>query len=210
MLHAPDFDPVGPNLFIWQFYDPAVKADLFSTALGLPAGTFLFDPILLEEAPLARLLGEAPIAGIVLTNANHLRASDAYARRFSVPIFAHPEVAPHLPGSTTIEITDGSVIGEELRVITLEGGGGGELALHHPSDGGTLIIGDALIHFDPYGFTTLPDKYCDDSKQLGQSLQKLARYDVAKIFFAHGLPILSKAQARLSALLHTTLTGTGS
>jgi glyoxylase-like metal-dependent hydrolase (beta-lactamase superfamily II) len=77
----------------------------------------------------------------------------------------------------------------------------GEIALFHEPDGGTLIVGDALIHFEPYGFTFLPAKYCVDQKKMRRSLGKLRRCEADRILFAHGTPILSGAVDRLNALL---------
>ena len=65
------------------------------------------------------------------------------------------------------------------------------------------IIGDALINFAPYGFTFLPAKYCSNQKQMRQSLGKLLAYKAERMFFAHGLPILSAASERLRGLLES-------
>src|SRR5436305_7134789 len=75
MTAATDLDKVAADLFIWQAYDPAVKADLSSSAIVTAHGIFVIDPIPLRKAPLAQLHGQAVIAGVIVTNANHLRAS---------------------------------------------------------------------------------------------------------------------------------------
>jgi glyoxylase-like metal-dependent hydrolase (beta-lactamase superfamily II) len=67
-------------------------------------------------------------------------------------------------------------------------------------DGGTVIVGDALINFEPYGFTFLPAKYCSNQKQMLRSLRRLLDYKAKRMLFAHGTPILSGTTERLQAL----------
>jgi glyoxylase-like metal-dependent hydrolase (beta-lactamase superfamily II) len=86
-------------------------------------------------------------------------------------------------------------------VIAIEGAAAGEIALHYVPDGGTFIIGDALIDFEPYGFTFLPGKYCTNEKEMRRSLAKLLDYKADRILFAHDTPILAHASDRLRGLL---------
>jgi glyoxylase-like metal-dependent hydrolase (beta-lactamase superfamily II) len=64
-----------------------------------------------------------------------------------------------------------------------------------------MIVGDALINLEPYGFTFLPGKYCSNEKEMRRSLQKLLDYKAERILFAHGTPILSGVSDRLRDLL---------
>jgi glyoxylase-like metal-dependent hydrolase (beta-lactamase superfamily II) len=102
-----------------------------------------------------------------------------------------------------VEITGGTKICDDLGVIAIEGAVAGEIALHHPLNGGTLLVGDALINFEPLGLAMLPRKYCLNEKQLRQSLQKLLTRPAERMLFAHGTPILSDANARLRRLLES-------
>ena len=198
MVIASDLAQAGPGLFVWQAYDNAVKADVFSTAILTKVGAFIVDPIQLDTASLAQLSSYGEVAGVIATNANHLRAAATYMEAFSVPLFAHRESAlPHLT-----QTEDGAWIRGELQAIALEGAGPGEIAIYHEADGGTLIIGDALINFEPHGFTFLPDKYCEDPRQMRKSLRKLLPCKAERMLFAHGMPILSGAHARLQGLLN--------
>ena len=63
-----------------------------------------------------------------------------------------------------------------------------------------VIIGDALINFETYGFTFLPGKYCSNEKEMRRSLRKLLDYKAERMLFAHGTPILSRASERLKSL----------
>src|SRR6266487_4196363 len=205
MTAATDLDKIAADLFIWQAYDQAVKADLFSSAIVTRNGIFVVDPIPLRKAPFAQLHEQGIIAGVVITNANHLRASDQFAEQFSVPIFAHRAAFPDTMPRQFSELADGEKICDELYVVGIDGAAPGEIALHYPSGDGTLIMGDALINFQPHGFTFLPRKYCSNEKEMRRSLRKLRTYKVEQMLFAHSLPILSKASDRLGQLLDSDL-----
>jgi len=204
MAIACELVQVAPSLLIWQCYDPALKADLFSTAITTCNGRFLVDPIPLTDAALGQLLNSDSVNGVIVTNCNHLRASAEFADRFSVPVFAHAETFPGqaFPGT---KVGDGSKICDELAVIGIEGAAEGEIVLHSTTNGGTLITGDALINFEPYGFTFLPRKYCSNEKEMRRSLRKLLTCKAERMLFAHGSPILSRAGERLQQLLDADL-----
>ena len=201
MAAASDFVQVAPSVFIWQAYDPAVKADLFSSAIVTADGIFLIDPIPMENAPFAQLREEGLIAGIVVTNFNHRRAFAKFAEQFAVPIFARRGTFPDETPRQFRRVVDGDKICDELYVIGIEGAGPGEIVLYHGGADGTLIIGDALINFEPYGFTFLPRKYCSNEKEMQRSLRKLLTYKTERMLFAHGSPIVSAAKRKLEQLL---------
>jgi hypothetical protein len=87
--------------------------------------------------------------------------------------------------------------------IPVEGAAAGEIAIYCEAGKGTMVMGDALINFDPYGFTFLPPKYCSNFKLMRLSLSKLLDYSFERMLFSHGEPILSNARERLETLLKT-------
>ena len=200
-----DFDQIAPHLALWHGYDPAVKADLYSTCVLTPRGAYLIDPIPLQSEALDELLGSHRVSGVIVTSSNHHRASVQFAEQFSIPVFALCETFWDKMPRQFRKVADGDEICDELRVIGIEGGAAGEIVLHYAPGGGTLIVGDALINFEPYGFTFLPDKYCSNEKEMRRSLRKLLDYKAERILFAHGMPILSGASDRLQALLDSDL-----
>ena len=202
---ACDLYQLVPGLFIWQYYDAAVKAELCSSAVVASGNIYVVDPILLEASQLNRLRGVARPAGVVVTNANHQRAALYYSKELSVPIFAQGESFRGKKPSRFTKIADGAKICDELEVIAIKGAVAGEIALYHPLNGGTLVVGDALINFEPPGFGVLPRKYCLNQKQMQRSLQELLTRPVERLLFAHGTPILSGASARLRDLLDVDL-----
>ena len=202
---APDFDSITSRLAIWHTYDAAVKAELYSTCLATVAGIYLIDPIPLQKRALDSLIGSSRVTGIVVTNSNHRRAAAQFAQQFQVCIFAHRQTFRDDEPSQLTTTVDGDEISNGLRVIGIERAAPGKIALHYSDNGGTLIVGDALVNFEPYGFSFLPPKYCSDEKQMRGSLQKLLHYKAERILFAHGTPILSSASERFRGLLNSNL-----
>jgi glyoxylase-like metal-dependent hydrolase (beta-lactamase superfamily II) len=202
---ASDLDRIAPHLALWHGYDPAVKAGLYSTCVLTPRGAYLIDPIPLQSETLDELLGSSCVSGIIVTNSNHHRASAEFADQFSVPVFARCETFSDKMPSQFRKVADGDEICDGLLLRGIEGAAAGEIVVHYAPNGGTLIVGDALINFEPYGFTFLPAKYCSNEKEMRRSLRKLLRYKADRMLFAHGSPILSGASDRLNGLLESNL-----
>src|SRR5947209_11046854 len=200
MRPAEEFQQLTPAIALWHQYDGASKSELFSTAIETPRGVLLIDPVLLTPPAENVLLAGRPVAGIVVTNDNHWRASAELAHRFEVPLFAHSPNSTEAPPSVTA-VADAGDIMNAVQIIPIDGAATGEIALYSPTDGGTLVMGDALINFEPYGFTFLPAKYCTNSKEMRKSLRDLLHYKVKRMLFAHGTPIISEADRRLRQLL---------
>ena len=206
MLHAmgvqaAEIASVAAGVFSWQAYDPQTKADLFSTALQTLAGLVLIDPIDLVPTEVRALRSQGGCAAVVVTNQNHWRAAGQFAGDFGVPVY-HGACEQEIgPGLQTILVDDGKQISPDLRVIPIEGAPAGEIALHWDKDGGTLVVGDALINFEPYGFTFLPAKYCSNAKTMQRSLSQLLEFQFERMLFAHGTPLVFEARKRLERLL---------
>jgi glyoxylase-like metal-dependent hydrolase (beta-lactamase superfamily II) len=201
MVPPAELQAVARNLFFWQAYDAKVRADLCSSAVITQPGIFLVDPIPLSDDATNQLTQKGRVAGIIVTNANHFRASAQFAAVFNVPIYARREsFADHATFGVS-EIVDGTHICEGLEVIAIDGAGPGEIALYSSDHAGALIVGDALINVESHGFTFLPRKYCSNQNQMRQSLRRLLDYRFERLLFAHGTPILSRGMARLQELL---------
>ena len=200
---VPQIQPVSTGIWVWQDYDPEIKTDLWSSAVLAESGVYLVDPIPLNSDQLIELSASRPIAGVIVTNGNHERAAVEISDRFSVPIVAHSSAFPRSKPARFSAATEGHKIGGDLEVIGIEGAAPGEIALYQSANGGTIIVGDALINFDPYGFDLLPKKYCKNQKRMRSSLRQLLNKPAERMLFAHGMPILSSATARLRQLLES-------
>lgn len=198
---ALEIDQIAPGVRIWQVYNPAVKADLFSTALDTPSGTYLVDPIGLGDGARQTLELGRKIKGIIMTNENHERATGQLAKRFSVPVYLHPILMQEFSFEQAVELDNNGPVAPGLTAHAVDGAPEGEIALHYDADGGTMVVGDALINFEPHGFALLPVKYCRDFKEMRRSLRNLLDHSFERMLFAHGTPILSRARERLEQLL---------
>ncbi len=201
MVEAADFQSLTDSLWLWEAYDPAVKSDLFSSAALLADRLLLFDPIPLVAAAREKLVSGRGIAGIVLTNSNHLRAAADFSRQYETSIFAAEPVIREFKSVNTVALSANARIAPEISAIPIEGAAPGEMAFHLGGNGGTIVVGDALIHVDPYGFALLPPKYCSDQKEMRRSLRQLLDWTFQRLLFAHGPPLLSSARERLETLL---------
>lgn len=189
MKKADEAQRVSRGLWHWQVYEPAVKTDLSCCALIAGGGLFFIDPIPLVEEALEEIVAQAPAAGVIVTNANHERASAKFCARFEVPLYAHPEAG--LPRAEAPDIA-----GIDMRPIP--GAAPGEIALHAS---GVVVVGDALIHLEPFGFDFLPEKYCTDAAAMRAGLGRVLEWEFEVMAFAHGTPIIARARERLRALL---------
>jgi glyoxylase-like metal-dependent hydrolase (beta-lactamase superfamily II) len=200
MPEADDLQQLTASLWIWQAFDPAVKADLFSTAVLSGGRLFLIDPIGLAPEPRGELKRIAPIAGILLTNANHLRDAKEWAQREQAPVWAGESAGLKLDGPSAFRVF-GDGIAPELTPITIDGAVAGETALFLAGDDGTVVVGDALINVEPYGFSLLPKKYCSDQEQLRRSLRQFLNFSIERLLFAHGYPLVDSTRERLEEVL---------
>ena len=185
---------MSPSYAIWQAYDSGAKAELVSTAIRTGrGGVVIFDPIPLAAD--ARLeLGK--VETVLITNANHARAASDFADAGA--IFIPAELANELPKAG--HLADEMRVAE-LTVIAIRGAALGEFAFYDARNGGALIVGDAIINFEPHGFSLLPAKYCVDRKQMIRSLRRLLDFTFNRMFFAHGSPIMTRARDRFTTLL---------
>jgi len=196
-----EFHRLSPGIWIWHRYDAGVKADLFSTALAMKAGVVLIDPITPAPPELARALTGSKVAGVIVTNGNHARAAAGFAQEHAASIYARRGAEQHLGLERVCDVTAVVESSSDLTVLPIDGAAPGEIALHCAREGGTLVLGDALINMGSHGFAFLPAKYCENVKLMRQSLRSLLDFEFQRLLFAHGTPIVTRARSRLVDLL---------
>ena len=199
--HADEFQALSDSLYHWSVYEPSVKCEIGCTALKLPSGWVVIDPVPLAGSAWNELLTLAPLRAILLTNGNDVRDTVALKTLHQVPVVTAAdtrrdiaELKPDvtlLPGELLYGITS----------IAIPGATAGETAFY--SKTGVMILGDAIINTSTEtGLEFLPDKYCADAKQNRASLRKLLEYDFHTLTMAHGAPVTTHAKEKLSALLN--------
>ena len=199
-----DFSWITPELLFWQAYDAECRTDFSCCAHVVDGGLVFVDPIKLTNPTEKELLAVARPLAVIITNGHHCRATAHFQAQYKIPVIAHPEAEASLGMMLDQAVADGTELFNQLQVITLPGAGPGEIALYR-KESGTLTLGDIVIHLPGHGFSVLPDKYCENPKLTRQSLKKLKPLFPRTLTFAHGLPIVSKAGARLNQLIDTNL-----
>ena len=197
MAQVSDFPRLSDSLAVWQAHDRGLRSDLLSSAISARSGAHPIDPIQLHDGSLEEWIGKTRPAGILITNANHWRAAAKFSFQFEPPIFAEKLVAGPFP-ELEIKIVAGGVSADlDVFAIGIDGASAVQIAFHFATDDGTLVVGDALINFQPYGSrscqlsTPLIKRKCG-GRSCGSST------GLSKgCFCAHGTPILSTARARL-------------
>jgi hypothetical protein len=201
---AAELVSLSKRLHFWQLYDSSVKAELFSTAIAIPSGVLIVDPVPLREELLQERICQRAVVGIFVTNANHCRAALDFSKKFAAPVFAHSATCASCEFPSTQAVQDGQTFADNVRAVEIAGAAPGEMAIHCEEEEGTVIIGDALINFEPYGFSFLPPKYCSNAKEMRRSLRHLLDFNFERMLFAHGTPLMHAARKELEGLLQNT------
>jgi glyoxylase-like metal-dependent hydrolase (beta-lactamase superfamily II) len=191
---------VSPGVFRWECFSPAHKVELTSHAVLAEGQLYVFDPIYLAETPKKQLLAGQTLAAIVLTNDNHERVAAGWHASTSAPIWAEAGASIALAGVNRWVNTP--VKWGPWEVIPLAGGAGGEIALCW-RERSLVVLGDAIFNLAKYGFSILPEKYCQNQGKLRESLLRLTEKPFETVLFAHGAPILKGASARIREVLKT-------
>jgi glyoxylase-like metal-dependent hydrolase (beta-lactamase superfamily II) len=144
-------------------------------------------------------LGE-PLA-IVLTNAHHERAADAFRKHFDVQIYAHEKAPSDCDTKVDVLAVNGETLPGGLKTIFLPGVTTSEMALFTKACGGILMLGDALLNSPDKGLELLPDQFIEDKRQAWQSLAKLLDHNFKIATFAHGNPITKDAKKAITGFL---------
>ncbi len=200
MPKATEIHRVTDRVVIWSAFEPSLKSEMSSAAWRSDEGWVLVDPIDLSAEAREELEVEATPIAIFLTNENHARHSEAFRKRWKIPIWSAPEAVAELEVKVD-ETFNGSEV-FELQPVAIPGATAGETVFLTPQ--GVAMIGDAIVNLPGYEFVRLPKKYAKDDRQNQKSLQKLLDFPLEILTFAHGLPVRGRIRERLSAAISET------
>jgi glyoxylase-like metal-dependent hydrolase (beta-lactamase superfamily II) len=193
------FKKITPHLIEWTAYSEECKTDLSSHAYISEGKVLLIDPIRPDDTTLKAIQSMGKVCAILLTNGNHERYSRLMSDLLKVPIAAPAFAIKDLSYKADVIIDNLKQL-HGLVPLNLKGAGPGEHAYYCPSNK-ILFVGDALINLSGTGLSLLPDKYCEDARELHRSLQQLTRLDLSLLAFAHG-ETLAMPNASLKKLLN--------
>lgn len=192
---------VVKKLYGWSSFHAQWKVDFNSYALKTAEGTVLIDPLKPEASVLKELENLGEFSGIFLTNAHHDRDADWFRKHYEIQIYAHEKAKAECDTSIDVLIMDGETLPGGVKAIHLPGCSASETAFYAKISGGIMMVGDILLNSRDNGLMLLPEPYIEDRKQALKSLPKLLEHNFAAITFAHGDPIVEKAEKQVENFL---------
>lgn len=160
----------------------------------------LVDPPELSFDEIDELEAVGEPSAVLITNRTHWRATAEHLGRWPLRVLAHEVEAPRLPRAEAT-LREGDPVCGGWRVVFVPGKTIGEIALHHPSDGGTLLVGDTLIGEPPGGVRLLPNAKLEDPAQLLDSLRRIAGLSFERLLVGDGNSILHGADRIVRAFV---------
>ena len=132
---------------------------------------------------------------VIATNKHHLRDTQWWVERYQIPLAMHESETNDYGFEVSRKLKDGDKIESSCRILHLPGKTEGEIGIYIEEDGGTLILGDALVG-DPMGkVKLLPKEKIQDQDRLEQSLQRLRTLSFERLLVGDGEPLLAGAKA---------------
>ncbi|MCH8296394.1 hypothetical protein IH992_35385 [Candidatus Poribacteria bacterium] len=174
----------------------------------------VIDPFTLSETETEALEALGKPTHILITGGMHVRDAEIYREQYGAKILANREAVPKLGIPVDDAFGDGETLPGGLGVIEMSGVSSGETIFRHNQGEGTLIVGDALMNFQPsdrgflmrlLGFAenlgTTPKLFMKDKKLAGQSYRKLLDHEFDSILVSHGPPILQDGKIQLEKVV---------
>jgi len=195
-------DEIVPDIWMWSWFSERHKYNFNGYFVRYPTCTLCVDPVEMSNEVLSEIAGQQ-VTCVVLTNRNHVRATNKVRERTSAQVFIHPADAAYAITQGAI-IDDYLEVGQKLgpfHVLPAYGKSPGEVALHWP-ERKVLIVGDACVGNPPGECALLPDRVMDDPVALRRSLRRLAtEVDFDALLVGDGTPMVSGGRAALQALV---------
>ena len=180
---------VAPGIHFWQWMSPEKGYHFNGWVVETGAGVHVVDPALGPDSILDEVAAIGHPVEVLLTNKSHVRGTAAFVARFGCPVACHVDEERLVEYPIARTFRDGDLVGGELRVLHVPGKTPGEVALHLARDGGSLIVGDALIGQPAGQLSLLPDDKLADPALLRRSIQRFAALDFDRLLLGDGEPI---------------------
>ena len=190
-----------PDLFCWSEFNVERNVDFHSLAWIRPDGNVLVDPLPLSEHDWTHLQLLGGAAWIVITNSDHIRASQEIAAKTGAQIAAPGGEQDTFPISVQRWLGDGDLVVPGLTVFELQGSKTpGELAFLLEDT--TLITGDLVRAHQAGSLMLLPDAKLIDRSLAIPSVRRLAQLNqVEAVLVGDGWQIFHDGHNYLQELL---------
>lgn len=188
------------DLFAWSVFDAERNVDFNSIAWIRPDGNVLIDPLPLSNHDWQHLQSLGKTTWIVITNSDHIRASQDIAKRTGAQI-AGP-IAEKSAFESTCDrwLSEGDELVPGLTVMELQGSKTpGELAL--VLDNTILITGDLVRAHQANQLMLLPAPKLQDVSAAHRSVQRLASLaEIETVLVGDGWSIFNHGHQYLQTL----------
>jgi glyoxylase-like metal-dependent hydrolase (beta-lactamase superfamily II) len=142
------------------------------------------------------------VSRILLTNRNHVRASNEIRERTGARVYIHREDTAYAKGQGAVldnELLEGERIGP-LEVVGVSGKSPGEVAFLW-RERKSLIVGDAVVGNPPGKLSLLHERVMDDPARLRRDVRRLLALDFDTILVGDGVSVVGDAMQRLQELV---------
>lgn len=187
---------LADNVYSWNKFNEAKGLNFNGTLIICWDEAIVVDPpphSANEEAFLDKKLEARPSLAIV-TNKHHLRDVQWWLERYSIPLAMHETETNDYDFEVSRKLKEGDRVAAGCRILHLPGKTEGEIGIYIEEDGGTLILGDALIGNPMGALKFLPKEKIRDQDRLEKSLQKLRTLSFERLLVGDGEPLLSGAK----------------
>lgn len=194
-----------PHFFCWSIFNEERNIDFHSYLWVRAQGNIVIDPLPLSSHDAQHLHSLGQLSGIIITNSDHIRASQALAQETGAKLYAPWAEQNTFPIPVQHWLKGGETLIPGLEVFALAGSKTpGELALL--IEGRTLITGDMVRAHEGGKLCLLPDAKLRDKKAALDSLKQLSAIStIEAVLVGDGWPIFSEGHKVLEALyLHST------
>ena len=188
------------DLYTWSAFDAERNVDFNSVLWVRPGGNIAIDPLPLSDHDRAHLTALGPLAWIVITNSDHVRASEALRDATGAKIAGPAAERERFPILCDRWLVDGESLIPGLTVLALEGSKTpGELAFVLEET--TLVTGDLVRAHRAGALMRLPDGKLSDVALAGHSLARLASLPrIETVLVGDGWSLFRGGAAALEAL----------
>jgi glyoxylase-like metal-dependent hydrolase (beta-lactamase superfamily II) len=195
---------VLPGIYQWSWFSQEKGYDFNGHLVVAGAERVMIDPPQLSAEDEAWLQKQGPIAGIVLTNRDHVREAEAYRKKFKTIVLAPQDDAPLMEIKIDRIFKGGDLLPGGIKAVHIpDGKSPGESALFLDRGKGILILGDALIGKPPGKLILMPpEKYKDPSKAQ-EGIRVLLKYKFDSILVGDGASILTGGRLGIEEFLRS-------
>ncbi|HEX2187071.1 MAG TPA: cupin domain-containing protein [Chloroflexota bacterium] len=199
---------ISPLLYEWSRYDARTQRDANGHFVLPAAGEsgVLVDPPPFNEGDEAHVRSLGGVAAVVLTTGRHLRDAARGGQVFGCPVLVPAADLPAVveTGHSTAQgyPAEGDLPCGLSATPVPHGPSPGETALYSPVDGGTVIVGDAVVG-DPLGRLSLPQPANPaEAAGVARGLRALLARRLNRLLVAHGQSVLQGPVPLLQDLIY--------